>query len=168
SYGSGYRDDPGRYVADILSWLVPEINRVLVPGGYAFVFQARLRLRETWQHFPADSRIFAACKNFAQAGRGEILESFDPVVFWRKGDVARLPSEHRRDGFIANTGRTGGRRDNAFHDYPRPLDVIEYIVDRFSLAGDVVLDLFAGSGTTCMAARRTGRRYLAFELDLTY
>ena len=31
--------------------------------------------------------------------------------------------------------------------------------------GDIVLDPFCGSGTTCLAARALGRHYLAFEID---
>jgi DNA modification methylase len=34
--------------------------------------------------------------------------------------------------------------------------------------GDVVLDLFSGSGTTALVAKRLERKYLAFELDETY
>jgi site-specific DNA-methyltransferase (adenine-specific) len=33
---------------------------------------------------------------------------------------------------------------------------------------DVVLDLFSGSGTTSLIAKRLERQYLAFELDETY
>lgn len=34
--------------------------------------------------------------------------------------------------------------------------------------GDIVLDTFSGSGTTCVAAKETGRQYLGFEIDKQY
>lgn len=38
----------------------------------------------------------------------------------------------------------------------------------WSSDGDVVLDPFAGSGTTCLAARDAGRRYVGIEINAEY
>jgi len=52
-----------------------------------------------------------------------------------------------------------------FHTCPKPLRLMTQIVERYSAPGDTVLDLFVGSGTTCVAAKILERRYLAFEID---
>jgi site-specific DNA-methyltransferase (adenine-specific) len=49
-----------------------------------------------------------------------------------------------------------------------PEAVLERIIRVSSSPGDLVLDPFAGSGTTLATARRLGRRYLGIELSHEY
>ena len=57
---------------------------------------------------------------------------------------------------------------NKLHPTQKPLCVLTPLIESFSLSGDVVLDPFCGSGSTLLAARRSGRRYLGSELSQTY
>jgi DNA modification methylase len=50
----------------------------------------------------------------------------------------------------------------------KPLALVEKAISNSSSPGDVVLDLFLGSGTTLIAAERTGRVCLGMELDAHY
>ena len=54
------------------------------------------------------------------------------------------------------------------HPAPFPLDLARDHVLSWSNEGDVVLDPFAGSGTTCLAALRTGRQYVGIEINPEY
>jgi site-specific DNA-methyltransferase (adenine-specific) len=63
---------------------------------------------------------------------------------------------------IYSTGKEKGNE----HPAPMPLDLAEYLV-RLS-GGTRILDPFAGSGTTLLAARRLGRRALGIELSPEY
>ena len=59
--------------------------------------------------------------------------------------------------------------DNRFgHPSPKPLDVMTPLVNHFSALGELVLDPYAGSGTTLVAAKLLNRRWLGIEREQTY
>jgi site-specific DNA-methyltransferase (adenine-specific) len=60
-----------------------------------------------------------------------------------------------------NDGRTG-------HQTQKPLALMETLVRLFSNHGELILDPYAGSGTTGVAAVRLGRRFLGWEKDPGY
>lgn len=55
-----------------------------------------------------------------------------------------------------------------YHPTQKPLKLIEWIMSYWSFRGDLVLDPFAGSGTTLVAAERLGRRWIGFEINPEY
>jgi adenine-specific DNA-methyltransferase len=57
---------------------------------------------------------------------------------------------------------------NKLHPTQKPIEVLETLIETFSHQGGVVLDPFAGSGTTAIAALNTKRRYIAIEKDANY
>jgi site-specific DNA-methyltransferase (adenine-specific) len=65
------------------------------------------------------------------------------------------------------TGIPGvGLRDA--HPAPFPPEIAERLIRLFSFAGDKVLDPFAGSGATAVAAIRTGRNSISVEVEQEY
>jgi modification methylase len=54
------------------------------------------------------------------------------------------------------------------HPAPFPEELPHRLIQLYTCLGDVVLDPFAGSGTTCLAARRDGRRYIGYEINESY
>ncbi len=49
------------------------------------------------------------------------------------------------------------------HPAPFPLELPHRLIQLYTFLGDVVLDPFVGSGTTCLAAKADGRRYLGYD-----
>jgi adenine-specific DNA-methyltransferase len=55
--------------------------------------------------------------------------------------------------------------------YPKPINLIAYLVEAFSSNGDIILDSFAGSGTTANAVlhlnktKKTNRKFILIELE---
>ena len=54
------------------------------------------------------------------------------------------------------------------HPAPFPLELAIRLVRMFSFSGDTVLDPFCGTGTTMVAARRTGRNSIGVDIDPEY
>lgn len=54
------------------------------------------------------------------------------------------------------------------HPAPFPEDLPRRLIELYSFRGDVVLDPFCGSGTTCLAARGAERHFVGFEIDPGY
>lgn len=57
---------------------------------------------------------------------------------------------------------------NKLHPTQKPVAALAPLVRSFTLPGDLVLDPFTGSGSTCAASLLTGRRYLGIELDAQF
>jgi DNA modification methylase len=65
-----------------------------------------------------------------------------------------------------NAGRASG--EPAPHPTTKPLPLIRELVDLFSDRGDLLLDPFAGSGTTGAACRQLGRNFIGWEINDSY
>ena len=60
--------------------------------------------------------------------------------------------------------------DKKLYNHPtiKPLEVVKNHIINSSKENDIVLDCFCGSGTTCVACKETGRRYIGMEIDPKY
>ncbi|MGH9285905.1 MAG: DNA-methyltransferase, partial [Acidimicrobiales bacterium] len=54
------------------------------------------------------------------------------------------------------------------HPAPFPVELPQRLIDLYTYRGDLVLDPFVGSGTTAVAAVRTGRHYVGYDTDAAY
>ena len=68
--------------------------------------------------------------------------------------VIAVPKEHKTGAF--------------YHPTQKPVELVEYLLRTYTDEGDVVLDNCMGSGTTAIAAIRSGRHYIGFETDAAY
>ncbi len=81
-------------------------------------------------------------------------------------DLSRLPKEEFREWCQQTWSLTGASTRE--HPAPFPLELAQRLVRMFSFAGDTVLDPFAGTGTTLLAATQWGRNSVGFEVDAKY
>jgi DNA modification methylase len=106
-----------------------------------------------------------------------IKNDMEFILMQRKPGGYRKPTEAQRDAsritkadfdrwFQQIWNITGASTKH--HPAPFPLELAMRLVRMFSFAGDTVLDPFCGSGTTMVAALRTGRNSMGVEIDPDY
>ena len=171
-YGIGFEynkhdDTPENYGPWL--WSVIEMaERVCKPGSPVFVWQAMLNVRKFAEWFPREWRLFAACKNFVQMRPTPMQYAFDPVVVWWTPGKPWAAGTASRDWFVGNTSPSSRQDYVTGHPCPRPLDQVVKIVEQWVPPGGTVLDPFCGSGTTGVACRKLGRKFIGIEIDEGY
>ena len=70
--------------------------------------------------------------------------------------------------FIETSVTSNGERKYGKHPTQKPEGLMRHFVEVLSNKDDYVLDPFMGSGTTGVAAKRTGRNFIGIELDEKY
>jgi hypothetical protein len=143
-----------------------------------------------WRHLEellaAGGDVYGELKNLCvwvkdNAGMGSLYRSRHELVlvFKQGGGAHRNNVELGRFGRNrsnvwqypgANSFARGGAEGNllALHPTVKPVALVADAILDCSARGDIVLDAFLGSGTTVIAAERTGRRCYGIELDPAY
>jgi DNA modification methylase len=166
----GYSDNPEGYGL----WLwncISLAESKCRPGSPVFVWQAMPNVRKFVEWFPRDWRLFAACKNWVQIRQCAMNYSYDPiVVWWTPGAKPYSEDTLSRDYFIANTSPSAhtGLNKVKGHPCPRPLDLMEDIVNQWTKPNSIVFDPFMGSGTTGVACVKMGRNFIGIEIEQKY
>ncbi len=117
--------------------------------------------------------------NKSNAGMGSLYRSKHELVFvFRVGDAAHLNAvelgRHGRnrtnvwDYASVNSMKGNRREDLALHPTVKPTGMVADAIKDVTKRGDLVLDTFLGSGTTLIAAERTGRRFRGLDIDPAY
>jgi site-specific DNA-methyltransferase (adenine-specific) len=168
-YLCNYRDRSGRSIANDRTeeWLVPafsEIHRVLKDHRLCVSFYGWHKVDTFFAAWRAAGfRVVGHLvfrKSYASKAR-YVQYTHECAYLLAKG-CPSVPTKPTRD--VIDWTYTG----NVLHPTQKPVEVLQQLIEAFSQPGDIVLDPFAGSGSTCDAARRCGRRYLGIELDPTY
>jgi DNA modification methylase len=143
-----------------------------------------------WRHIEegmnAGREVYTELKNLCvwakdNPGMGSLYRSGHEFVFVFKHGRSAHRNNVQLGGFGrnrsnvwrypgANSFARGGAEGNllALHPTVKPVALVADAILDCSARGDIVLDAFLGSGTTVIAAERTGRRCYGLELDPAY
>lgn len=150
-------------------------------GSLHFIFMDFRHMREL---LDAGEQLFSKLVNLCvwvkrNGGMGSLYRSQHELVFvFKAGTAAHVNNvelgKHGRNrtNVWHNAGANSFGRDRdamlARHPTSKPVDLIADAILDCSHRGDLILDAFLGSGTTLLAAERTGRRCRGIELDPYY
>jgi site-specific DNA-methyltransferase (adenine-specific) len=168
-YLVNYRDRTGRSIQNDANadWLKPamhEAYRVLKQDRVAIMFYGWTRVDEffaAWREAgfqPVGHLVFQK----AYSSKSRFLSyRHEQAYLLAKG---RPPLPKQPIGDVLDMPYSGNR----LHPTQKPVTALIPLLRSFTLPGDLVLDPFAGSGSTCAAAILTGRKFIGIELDPGY
>lgn len=176
---SGEMSDAG--FTEFLTSVFARASESLMPGGLAYLCMDFRHMRHMLD--AADRNPFELLNlivwDKGQGGMGSFYRSRHELIFLFARDGAphlnRVQlGKHGRDrcNVWSYRGMHGmgpeQKRARELHPTVKPLALVKDAILDSTRRGDLVLDLFSGSGTTILAAHDTGRRGAAMELDPIY
>lgn len=145
---------PGRRAEQFYTITLPGGRKINPPPGRCWVYT-----RERFEELVKDNRIwFGANGDNAPRVKSFFAErtthGLVPLTIWPHKEVGHN-GVAKEETKALSTGRP--------FDTPKPERLMERIIHIASDCGDVVLDCFAGSGTTAAVAQKMGRRWVTIE-----
>lgn len=196
--GIDYGDyDDRKVLDDYISWLgklFVESWRVLSDGGHIVLNVANTGR----QPYTPNTHLLCASihkKGFDDIEmRGEIIwdkQNITGSTKWGSWLSANRPSLRDRHEYLMIWRKTGNRKGtstitseefnlftesiwkvtpefNRAHPSPFPEALAYRVIKLYSFLGEVVLDPCCGSGTTCVVAKKLGRRYIGIDINSEY
>jgi 16S rRNA G966 N2-methylase RsmD len=108
-------------------------------------------------------------------------QKISPILFLTKphrgekdagleGELKKTENEQRDEGQAGFDNPFKNRPRMVYNNHPtgKPLALFNYLIHLFSSENDIILDPFCGSGTTCISAKLTKRKYIGIEMDENY
>ena len=104
-------------------------------------------------------------KNTFALGRSDYHYRHEPIFYgWKEGAAHYFVDDRTQDTILEFDKPSR----NAEHPTMKPVALVERCIENSSQPGERVLDLFGGSGSTLIAAEKTGRIAHLMELDPIY
>jgi DNA modification methylase len=162
-----YDDSPEATLALIRS-IGPELRRVLKPDGHLWAFFGPPLWAPTitvWKQAGFELTNIIAIWYKSGGATGTVNWDYDLAPDWEPFLLAhnrerKLSSKHGAT-FVFPPDLGSSR----LHPNQKPLALIRELVTLSTRPGDMVLDPFAGSGTTAVACKELGRKFIVFDND---
>lgn len=149
----------------------------LRPGGWLAAYSGEMHLPDVFARMTHEALAYAWTLSVAYEGGGDIinrddmavLSNWKPILLYRRrpfGTARGLGGQFlagERTKF-RDVLRRGGR-EKTLHEWAQPLGEASQLIEWFTRPGETILDPFAGSSTTLVAAKRLGRPAVGWEIE---
>jgi DNA modification methylase len=140
-----------------------------VSAGPFYICMSSSELHRLYEAFSGAgghwSTFIVWAKSLFTLGRSDYQRQYEPILYgWRQGSP-HYWSGARDQGDV---WRIDKPRVNDLHPTMKPVELIERAIGNSGRKGNVVLDPFAGSGSTAIACENLGRHACLVELDPRY
>lgn len=163
-----YGEWDSQFTLETLNEFVGEFYRVLRKGGTAIIFFDLWKITDLKQMLETNKfkqhRFIEWIKTNPQpinSSRNYLTNCREIALSGVKGGSPTFNSKY--DKAIYEFPLQGGK--DRFHPTQKSLPLFEALIEKHSNEGDTILDPFAGSATTAVAAKKLGRSFVGCELD---
>lgn len=104
-------------------------------------------------------------KNSMVLGRQDYQWKHEPCLYGWKDGASHLWASDRKQTTVIDFNKPN---KSDIHPTMKPVGLFDYQIQNNTKGGDIVLDLFNGSGTTIIACEQNGRKAYCMELDPKY
>lgn len=141
-------------------------EKVMKSGAAFYVWHASRTQSQFEKAIPFEIRQqLIWVKNSMVLGRQDYQWKHEPCFYgWKEGASHNWYADRTQTTVL----EFNKPNKNAEHPTMKPVELIAYQMQNSTKRGDIVFDLFGGSGTTLIAAEQTGRQCRMIELDPKY
>lgn len=141
----------------------------LKPGGAFYIWHADTQRMNFLKACERAGMTIREClvwvKNVFTLGRQDYQWRHEPCLYgWKDGASHQWYSD-RKQSTVLEFDKPSS---NSEHPTMKPIPLIAYQIENSSKKGDLVLDMFGGSGSTLIACEKLGRKCVTMELDPHY
>lgn len=167
----------GAEANDLFRAVLPELKRVLKPGGNCCCCcsgggpDPQFARWSLWLDEVLDFKQMVVWDKGPMGMGWHYRRSYETVLVATKPGAACMwyDTSHRIENIIRpgmNAPKIIPSKDN--HPTEKPVGLAEFFIRIHTQPGDLIIDPFAGSGTTLVAARNLGRRYIGCDISAEY
>lgn len=140
---------------------------------YVYIWCSKEQIYDLMQYFVGKHKcrfnLLVWCKtNCVPAVNNTWLPNIEHCLVFKGQDAPRYNDgyENKSKWYISSTNKFD--KDQYDHPTIKPLELVERHLRHSCKEGDVVFDPFLGSGTTALAAKHLGLKYIGFEINEQY